>query len=347
MSSDPLPADLLAPPEALESLARGRWLTMPPDDPVVSHIRSQLWDGAARSPLWQAARLSHAVYLYHEVGTGWTVIAKYYTVKTGRDATHHAERERERLEQAAGAGLSVGPLRAVRFLSLWRGILFQEYIDGLTLEDLIAVRATRPGALESGLGRIAHLLATLHTCGQQPDRAPDFGPALSYAHKMVDELARWGVLEGNEIVRDGLRSLIDRWDGRSAMHSFVPSLVHGDATSSNFIFPAPDKVVAIDWERLWITDPAYDLGRLMAEISHSITRWGGDESEARTYTALFAEAYRNAPAAAADDQDILDRAAFFQASSALRIARNGWVSRLDRMGLVAQAMALLATPHQS
>lgn len=344
MSSDPLPADLLTPPEALESLTRGRWLTTPPSDPVVAHIESQLWDGAVSSPVWQAARLSHAVYLYREGATGWTVVAKYYTVKTGRDAMHHAERERERLERAAGAGLSAGPLRAVRFLSLWRGILFQEYVEGLTLEDLIAVRATQPGALESGLGRIAHLLATLHSRGQQPDEAPDLMPALSYAHKMVDELARWGVLEGNEIVRDGLRSLIDRWDGRSLMHRFVPSLVHGDATSSNFIFPAPDQVVAIDWERLWVTDPAFDLGRLMAEISHSITRWGGDEREARTYTGLLAEAYRSALGAGADDPTVLDRAAFFQASSALRIARNGWVSRLDRMGLVAQAMALLAIP---
>ena len=38
----------------------------------------------------------------------------------------------------------------------------------------------------------------------------------------------------------------------------------------------------------------------------------------------------------------MKRARFFQASSTLRIARNGWVSRLDRMGLVAQALALLS-----
>jgi hypothetical protein len=43
-----------------------------------------------------------------------------------------------------------------------------------------------------------------------------------------------------------------------------------------------------------------------------------------------------------DRQAILERARFHQAISALRIARNGWLSRLTRTGLVAHAMALLS-----
>jgi hypothetical protein len=33
---------------------------------------------------------------------------------------------------------------------------------------------------------------------------------------------------------------------------------------------------------------------------------------------------------------------FYQASSTFRIARNGWLPRLERTDLVAQALALLA-----
>jgi len=43
-----------------------------------------------------------------------------------------------------------------------------------------------------------------------------------------------------------------------------------------------------------------------------------------------------------DGDSVINRARFYRASSTLRIARNGWVSRLDRTALVAQAMALLA-----
>ena len=36
------------------------------------------------------------------------------------------------------------------------------------------------------------------------------------------------------------------------------------------------------------------------------------------------------------------RARFYQATSTLRIARNGWLSRLDRLALILQAFALLS-----
>jgi hypothetical protein len=38
---------------------------------------------------------------------------------------------------------------------------------------------------------------------------------------------------------------------------------------------------------------------------------------------------------------LIERARFYQASSTLRIARNGWLSRLERSALVVEGMALL------
>lgn len=38
---------------------------------------------------------------------------------------------------------------------------------------------------------------------------------------------------------------------------------------------------------------------------------------------------------------LIERARFYRASGTLRIARNGWLSRLERSALVVEAMALL------
>ena len=45
------------------------------------------------------------------------------------------------------------------------------------------------------------------------------------------------------------------------MGDFTPAFTHGDATTSNFVFPWDGGVVAIDWERFAVADPAADVGR--------------------------------------------------------------------------------------
>jgi aminoglycoside phosphotransferase (APT) family kinase protein len=221
-------------------------------------------------------------------------------------------------------------------------VLFLEYVDGLTLEDTIAVRRSRPGELEQALARAARFLARLHAHSVQPDTEPDFAPSVSYAHKVVEQLARHGVLQDYPMACDGVARLIDRWAANTAMGDFAPCLTHGDATTTNFIFPRTGGVVIVDWERLCLADPAFDLGRLMAEITHSINQHGGSVREAEPFIRHMADNYRQALPADWNADTLVERARFYRASSTLRIARNGWVSRLDRTALVAQAMALLA-----
>lgn len=80
----------------------------------------------------------------------------------------------------------------------------------------------------------------------------------------------------------------------------------------------------------------------MAEITHSINQHGGSVREAQPFIGHMTEAYRQALPADWNADALTERARFYRASSTLRIARNGWVSRLDRTALVAQAMGLLA-----
>jgi len=139
-----------------------------------------------------------------------------------------------------------------------------------------------------------------------------------------------------------LTRAIDHWSARSVAGEYRPALTHGDATTTNFVFPWTGGVVAVDWERLYVADPAADLGRLMAEVAHSIKQHGGSVAEAVPFVQRLTDAYCKVLPASEDREALMERARFYQATSTLRIARNGWVSKLDRMALVAQALALLS-----
>ena len=119
------------------------------------------------------------------------------------------------------------------------------------------------------------------------------------------------------------------WDYQSTQN-------HWDATTSNFIFPPEGGIVATDWERSEKADFAADLGRLMAEITHSVNQHGG------VFAEHLAAVYCSELLSHWEKDSLLFRAKFYQATSTLCIARNGWLSRQDRLALVLQAFALLS-----
>jgi aminoglycoside phosphotransferase len=332
---------LLEPPADVPEILRGSWLQLPSEDPVALYLTQHHWSASSPPVGWEVARLSHTAYIYREQSTGRAVIAKFYVAKTGDSAPRHAQQELEQTRRVREAGLAEGGLRAVRPLSVWQGVLFLERVEGLTLEGVIAVRRNRPGTLAASLTCAARFLAALHTRTPQVSAGADFAPALAYTYKVVEQLAKYGVLQEQLLTREGVRQLISQWADRPKMRDFTPVLNHGDMTTTNFVFPAEGEVVVIDWERLEVADPAADLGRLMAEVTHSITRHGGSVPEALSFVEHLTESYREALPDDWDAASLLERARFYRASSTLRIARNGWLSRLERTALVAQAMALL------
>jgi aminoglycoside phosphotransferase (APT) family kinase protein len=331
--------DMIPPLTALTELATGEWMPLPPNDPVAEFITKNYLTSDIQSASWEAARFSRAVYLYREISSKHTLVVKYYSEKTGLKAARYARREMEFIEEVMAAGLSDGRLRSMQPLGTWRGILFLEHIKGLTLGDMIAVRQSQPGRLLSALANTAALLGKLHTKGVHPEELPSFDAAAKDAHKYINQLATSSLLISEPTTVAGLHRLIEDWTQRHMMVQFTPTLTHGDATTTNFIFPDDDNVVAIDWERLKIADPAADIGRLAAEITHSVRQQGGSGAEVDRLVEHLTSAYHQAVCAAA--QSMHQRINFYQAVSTLRIARNGWLSRLERMMLVAQAMAML------
>jgi hypothetical protein len=342
MSRERMNLTPIEPPADVPEIQRGNWLALSAEDPVVGHLTEALWDLRERPKSWELARLSSAAYIYRETWTNWTVVAKFYVVKAGSSAQEYAQRECDRISQVQVIGLADERARAVNPLGLWRGVLFLEYVSGLTLENIIAVRQSQPGRMRDALGWAARFLARLHVRSLREDEQPDFESSVRYAHGVVEELAKHGVLHDYPVTRDGIARLIEGWGARSEMEDFGPCLTHGDTTTTNFIFPGDGGVVVVDWERLYAGDPAFDLGRLMAEITHSVSQHGGNVAEAEPFVAYLTDAYCRALPEGWDGDGLVSRARFYRASSTLRIARNGWVSRLDRTALVAQAMALLA-----
>ncbi|GAB4575264.1 MAG: hypothetical protein Kow0077_25920 [Anaerolineae bacterium] len=329
-------------PVEVPQIHRGVWCPVPPDDPVIDYIARKLWPDDSAPSAWEMARLAHAVYLYRETTTHWTVVIKFYSVKTDESsAQRHAEREFECTLQARALGVATGYPRMVRPLAVWRGALFLEYVDGLTLQDVIAVRRHRPGTLLPALTNVAELLATFHTHSIQRDHRPSFETPPAKALKIVHVLVKYGVLHDDPISAQGLRDLIAVWAAKPAMHAYTPTFVHGDATTSNFVFPWEGGVVAIDWERFKVADPAADLGRLLAEITHSLQQHGTTVREALPDIEHTLEAYCNKLPPDWALEPFLERTRFYRAISLLRIARNGWVSREDRLALITQAYALL------
>ncbi len=336
------PPALLTPPSPPPESQARNWFLLHEPDPVIDHIKTVLWDQERAPESWLAARLSPAAYVYCEKKSGWKVVAKFYVPKTGKDACQHAEREYQRTQLAWEHLGSEGDFRPVKPLGLWEGALFLEYVEGFTLEDKIAVRRSQPGELARVIAAVGKFLSKLHLNSLQPKSSPDFGQAADYAHRIVDNLTKHGVLQNHTSVQHGLELLIEKWATDPLMWDYQQTQNHGDATTSNFIFPPGGGVVAIDWERSQTADPAADLGRLMAEITHSINQHGGNFAEGLAFAKELADAYCASSPASWDTEQLVYRARFYQATSTLRIARNGWLARLDRMALVLHAFALLS-----
>jgi len=340
--TSPAPSTVLLIPPAHFHTQTGDWFSLPNADPITDYLAANVWDQAEQPDSWQAARLSPSAYIYREQTNGWAIVAKFHTAKTGADAERHATREYQYIRQAWEGGIAEKDMRAVRPIGLWRGVLFLEYVEGLTLEDKIAIRRSQPGGLSRTLENMGRFLASLHAGSLQYETRQDFGGAADYAYKLVDNLARYGVLQNNPIVQNGFGRLIEKWAADPLMWDFKPTQNHGDATTTNFIFSREGGGVAIDWERSKDDDPAADLGRLVAEVTHSVNHHGGSVAESLSLTQKLTNAYCNYLPSDWNAEALLRRSRFYQATSTLRIARNGWVSRLDRMALVLQAFALLS-----
>jgi thiamine kinase-like enzyme len=335
--NEPIP-----PPEELLNARPGEWITLDESHPTISYLNQKI---TGRAGTWEGARFSKAVYLYREAGTSESLMIKYYQPKTGADAVRHAEGELKKIERVQLLGMAVGPLRVIKPIAVWQGVLFLEYVPGLTLADIIAVRRSQPGLMHASLIKVAEFLVKLHSTETNIEgEIHQFNSAhsIKVARKYVTQLEKYGVLKDEPDVAEAVKKQITNWERKPIWSQYKPTLCHGDATTTNFVFPSQEEVVAIDWERLIIADPAMDVGRLLAELNHSLQNQGAQGPEIKSLIDITEAAYTEACPVNEASDGYLERTRFHQAYSTLRIARNGWIPRSERMQLVTQAMAWLA-----
>ncbi len=84
---------------------------------------------------------------------------------------------------------------------------------------------------------------------------------------------------------------MDKWLSKDIIQTAKCSIVHGDATPTNFIFTNTDDIVAIDLERMKICDPAYDIGMVCGELKHAFMWRMSNPYNAEPYIRHFLKSY--------------------------------------------------------
>jgi hypothetical protein len=327
---------------------------LPPADPLHPYLQTVILPqfGYAGGPVdWHVFRMHRVgnAFLYEERRSGIRVVGKFfapsYTPATPKDI-RDMEREYENMQLLRRHGFGDGPHRVVRPLGCnadLGAVLIQEQADGLALTPFIdaAVYQRRHGLLFEKLTALAYFLATLHT--RTATGTPvDFGADCRYLDHLIRQLREKGIMsegEGMEIA--GLR---DRWFAQPRMWEGRQTLVHGDATPTNFLFGAGLQVTAIDLEQVKHADPVFDVGRIAGELQHAFLLGTGDKYGAEPFIGHFLWEYTcHFPDRDCAFAAITRRVPFHMALTLLRIARNTWLDDAHRRRLVEEAAITLRT----
>jgi aminoglycoside phosphotransferase len=289
------------------------------------------------------------VYLYEERHSRTQVVGKFF-VSGGNDtaeATQRMRQEFDNLRFLRGYGLAGYPHQVVRPLgtNAWlNSVLVEEYSEGVPLSAFVngAIYQGQSQMLFEKLTALAYFLATLHNRTAN-GQGVDFHQDCGYLDRLVRKLQIKqviGAADANE-----LYWLRDLWREKPRMWEDNQVIVHGDATPSNLLFGRGLSVIAIDLERMKRADRVFDLGRIAGELQHSFLQASGNQHAAEPFIGHFLWEYAcHFPDRDRAFRSITGRLPFQMALTLLRIARNSWVSALQRRRLVEEAKIILRTP---
>jgi aminoglycoside phosphotransferase (APT) family kinase protein len=289
------------------------------------------------------------VYLYEERHSCAQVVGKFFVSRSHHraDAIQRMSQEFENLQLLRGYGLAGYPHHVVRPLgtNAWlNNVLVEEYAKGVPLSAFVngAIHEGRSQPLFDKLTALAYFLAALHNRTAN-GQSVDFSQDCNYLNQLVRKLQALHVIGVWDA--DELYWLRDRWREKPRMWEDNQVLVHGDATPSNLLFGRGLSVIAIDLERMRRADRCFDLGRIAGELKHYFLQTGGNKHGAEPFIGHFLWEYAcHFPDRGRAFHSITGRLPFQMALTLLRIARNSWVSALQRGRLVEEAKIILRTP---
>lgn len=286
---------------------------------------------------------SHPVFLLHDHDGGEHFVLKSFAEKrmSASSQLRSLDREYDRLKYLARIRAGGERARCVKPVCRDRQALYfvEEAVSGHDL-GYYAARSLRKGAgtLRTRLKALAGFFHELHGA----TRTEKGSSARSVEAELLKHAAqayRKGAL-GEATLREA-GHLIHRWCRALRLSGVPRSLVHGDATVSNFLF-RDGHLFAIDLERSRYTDPAYDLGMLAGELFNEALLASGDPYEADPYIGHLYQAYaRRSADPGRTFEGLVARNPLYMANSLLRMARNGYYTPEHRQRLAFYGLECL------
>lgn len=277
-----------------------------------------------------------------------SLVCKFFAVRPGLPAGEACSLMRYELmclKRLRLEGFNGPPTQVVRPLGSHAEmgcVLVEEFVMGEDLDHAIAAAVHRGDdqCLVSRLHLAAAFFAELHERHQVRRRIPSYRYCQEF-RRMVTALSRAEEIPESDL--DRLSPLVRRWEAGAEKWDAESTLLHGDATPTNFLFPEEDVIVGIDLERMRLGDPMLDLGFLTADLKHHFAFRAHCAQGAEPFIHDFLEFYRRRRGLAkADFTSCLDRHRFFMALGELRIARDPSLHPGHRRWLVAEAARCLS-----
>jgi hypothetical protein len=304
---------------------------------------------AAGRPVFEFTRLNpdRPVFLCREARSGTQIVCKFFAGRPNLPASqalHLMNHEFHCLQWIRAAGLDHGLFRAVRPLGRNASlgcVLIEDFAPGNDLDHYLrgAAQAGEHDRLLDTLDLLAAFFACLHRATHRKSAQP-FARACNELRAILRSLAPWDDILADAIQH--LAHLCDKWEGMRGMWTDSASLVHGDATPTNFLFPPVGGITAVDLERAHLDDPAYDLGFVVAELKHHFALRIREADAAERFISHFLHRYSTyAGLGWAPFTRLTQRSRFYMALGEVRIARHPWLPSGHKQWLVQEACRCL------
>ncbi len=300
-------------------------------------------NAAIRNPRFSVYKIwssNNSVYLYKENHTGLGYVGKFFEFESEEKSYARLIKEYNNLIWLREIGFHSYPHEVIRPFACKRELnhlLLEEYREGDSLSEIIkeAIKHHKQDRLYRKLGALAFFLATLHNKTARHTRV-ELQIECNYFDTLLSSLEEVRRLDAKE--RGEIAQLISEWSKREAMWSDCQVTVHGDATPANFIFSHGPSVIAIDLERMKLSDRVFDLGRIAGELIHFFLHEGRTKEDADKCIGHFIWSYSGFfPVQQEAFNAIMARLPFYIAMTLIRIARNSWISHDYGKRLIKQA----------
>jgi len=243
---------------------------------------------------------------------------------------------REMLGEKVDGDNVVMPLGENRDLS---ALLVVERAPGLTLDFFLAkaIFEQQGDQLFDILSQLARFLVKLHeTC--KTERPLSSEPPRLYLNGLLDSLSL-GPLE--PLSRASVEKYaVQWWNMETVFGSDRETIVHGDATTTNFLFDKGN-VTAIDLQDMKWADRCWDIGFISAELKHNFMWRTGSSQAAEPFISHFLWEYTVDYGDTNFFHVITQKIPLYMAIGLLRIARNLYLDESYRVHLILEAKRCL------